>query len=242
MMKKSGILKIPKPFSINYCNSYKSISKWKIDKCLIEEKTNIVKKIEVYNYFKMSDVQELIKYLSSTFKYTNKPSEYPRIFNVILNQENKFITWRWKILDIKEKMPKYYYYVLFSKILVYRNRTYLIKIYHNIAQNKDFVKLEITYSYFKPKGKYNIHFLDWLNSLKGMNALIRKIEKKISIIGFNEDFSEQVEFESFILQIIWKYGRSGVNHIYNIFAKLTGDKSYTEIYKKYLLDKKARWK
>lgn len=242
-MSEVNIFNIPKPFSIDYCNSYKSISKWKIDKSILEKETNIVKKIELYNYFKKSEVENLIKHLNSkAFKYTKKANEYPRIFNVILNQENKFITWRWKILDIKEKMPKYYYYVLFSKVLVHRNRAYLIKIYHNIAQNKDFVKLEITYSYFKPKGKYNIHFLDWLNSLKGMNEVISKLEKKVSFIGFYEDFSEQVYFESFILQIIWKYGRSGVNHVYNIFAKLTGDKSYTDIYQKSLLANKERWK
>gem|GEM_PF-4768345 len=92
-MKKKYILNIPKPFSIDYCNSYKSISKWKIDKSVLEEKSNIVKKIEIYNYFKKNEVQELIKYLNSKkFKYSNNPKEYPRIFNILLNQENKFIT------------------------------------------------------------------------------------------------------------------------------------------------------
>gem|GEM_PF-3022090 len=85
-------------------------------------------------------------------------------------------------MNLEEKMPKYYYFNLFSKILVHRGRYYFIKVYWNVAQNKDFVKLEITYSYFKPKGKYNIHFLDWLNSLKGINEIIRKIEKKHSSI------------------------------------------------------------
>jgi len=242
-MKKKYILNIPKPFSIDYCNSYKSISKWKIDKSVLEEKSNIVKKIEIYNYFKKNEVQELIKYLNSKkFKYSNNPKEYPRIFNILLNQENKFITWRWKILNLEEKMPKYYYFNLFSKILVHRGRYYFIKVYWNVAQNKDFVKLEITYSYFKPKGKYNIHFLDWLNSLKGINEIIRKIEKKHSSIWFSEDFSEQVYLESFIFQMMWRFWKSGVNHIYNIFAKLTGHKYYSMIHKNNSITEWKRWK
>lgn len=228
------IKNIKAPFKINYWKSYQYISKWLLDKVKVNAefdknwKINInphrVSKIEVYNYFQRKDIDALLKYLQTKkFNYTTDTSKFHKIFNPILRLEWKYITWRWKILEDQDFANyKWYYYVDFVRVLVHRNRTYLIKSYYNISENKSFFKLEITYSY--QKKKYYLHFLDWLNACKWMNEIIKKIEDRFEPKGYDEDFSKQITFDAFVFQILWKIWKSWVNHIYNIFSILTWEK------------------
>lgn len=236
-MKNYRFLNVDAPMSIDYCDSFKYVSKWKIDKAIQEKENGRISKIEIYNYFKISDLPLFMKYLNtSKFKFTDNRKEYPRVFNILRNHEWKRITWKWKIFGRNEKLPRYYYKVLFSRVMSHRNRTYLFKIYWNESQGKDFVKVEITYCYFKPKEKYNIHSLDWLNSLKGINEIIKKTEKKMTPIWFIEDFSKEITLEAFIFQVIWRPWISNINHIYTIFSKLTGKNYYSQINNAYPLN------
>lgn len=175
---------------------------WKFDKVLINE-NNEVRKLEVYNYIKRSDVNKLIKYLNTKqFKYCDNTWKFNKIFNVILNQNNKYITWKWQILENLENV-KYYYYVDFVKVIQNRWSNFLIKIYTNVSQNKDFSKIEITY--WIKKNWYNLYYGDWINKLKWISEIINKIEKKFDVIGFNEDFSWKIDIKWQIFDIINKY-------------------------------------
>jgi len=205
-MQKSELKNIQSPFSIDYWKSFKEISKWKIDKVIVDNKTNRITKLEIYNYFNIDDLEALIKYINTKkFKYTNDKKQFPPYWNILLSQRWKNINGQGKILNLEDKFYKYFYFVNFIKILVHRNRKLMLKIYHNRAQNKKFVKLEITYSYFKKKDKYNMHLLDWLGALKGMNEVIRKIEHRFTSIWFNEDFSKKITFDGLIGKIVcWK--------------------------------------
>jgi len=212
---------IHSPFSISYWKSFKHISKCKLDKVIIEKKTNKVKKVEVYNYFNNDNVEKIIKYLlSPSFEFTKNKSKFNKLRNVLLMQEWKNIVKNGRIVDIEIRKYKYYYYVYFVRVLVHRKRPFLLKIYWNQSQNKDFVKLEITYSL--QKKLYNLHFLDWINAMKSINEIIKKIEKKFTPIWYDEDFSKKITLDSFIFQMMSKLGKSQVNHINNIFTKLTG--------------------
>lgn len=209
------------PFNIKYWKSFINISKRLLDKVILEKETNIIKKIEVYNYFDIKDIKKIIEYLKSNkFKYTNDKSKFNKLWNIILNQEWKHIVKNWRIVDINKTKYRHFYYIFFVNVLVFRNRTYLIKLYRNISKKKDFFKLEITYSYFKKN--YNLHFLDYLNAMKSVNTIIGKIERRFVPIWFNEDFSQQITLDSFVLQMMWRLWKSWVNHINNIFTKLTG--------------------
>jgi len=82
------IKKIEAPFSINYNKSFNILSNRLLDKIILEKETNIIKKIEVYNYFDINNIKKVISYLkSSKFKYTNDKSTYNKLWNVLLNQE-----------------------------------------------------------------------------------------------------------------------------------------------------------
>lgn len=231
MNKKYITLKnIPAPFNIKYYKSYDHISKWLLDKVLIERINKKVTKIEVYNYFDIKDIKLIIKYLESYhFKSTKNATLYPPYWSFLLNLEwehiktikskensKKII----KIIDPNDKKNKFFYYIFYVRVHLHRNNTYLIKLYWNKSKNKKFFKLEITY-WYKEKW-YNLHFLDFLNSLKGINEILRKIEKKFTPIWYKEDFSKKITLDSFIFQIMWNIWKSKINQINNIFSKLTG--------------------
>lgn len=203
------------PFSVLYNKSFEYISKWKLDKVLLNHEDKRVKKIEVYNYFWKKDLKKLLRYLNTKkFSYNNDTKNHPCVWNPQLANEWKYTTGQWKRVDEMNK-PKYYYYTHFCKVLVHRNRVYLLKIYENKSSNKDFVKLEITYEYHKKN--YNLHYLDWLSALKGMNEIIGKICKKATVKGFDEDFSRQITLDSLIYQVMGNLWPTQVNHVYKIF-------------------------
>lgn len=174
---------------------------WRFDKIVIED--NVVRKLEVYNYIKRSDVDKLIKFLNTKqFKYCSNSKEFNKIFNIILNQNNKYINGKWLIFDDVSDI-KYYYYVDFVKVISNRWSNFLIKIYRNISQNKDFSKIEITY--WRKKNRYNLFYGDWINKLKWISEIINKIEKRFDLIGFNEDFSWNIDIKWTIFEILWWY-------------------------------------
>lgn len=174
---------------------------WKFDKIVIED--DVVRKLEVYNYIKRNDVDKLIKFLNTKqFKYCDDSKEFNKIFNIILNQNNKYINGKWLIFDDVNDV-KYYYYVDFVKVINNRWSNFLIKIYRNISQNKDFSKIEITY--WRKKNWYNLYYGDWINKLKWISEIINKIEKRFDLIGFNEDFSWNIDIKWKIFDILWWY-------------------------------------
>lgn len=174
---------------------------WRFDKIVIED--NVVRKLEVYNYIKRSDVDKLIKFLNTKqFKYCSNSKEFNKIFNIILNQNNKYINGKWLIFDDVSDI-KYYYYVDFVKVISNRWSNFLIKIYRNMSQNKDFSKIEITY--WRKKNRYNLFYGDWINKLKWISEIINKIEKRFDLIGFNEDFSWNIDIKWKIFDILWWY-------------------------------------
>jgi hypothetical protein len=187
---------------------------WKFDKVVIDD--NQVRKLEIYNYIKRSDVSKLIKFLNTKqFKYCDDSKEFNKIFNIILNQNQKYINGKWLILDDISDV-KYYYYVDFVKVINNRWSNFLIKIYRNISQNKDFSKIEITY--WRKKNKYNLFYGDWCNKLKWISEIINKIQKRFDLIGFNEDFSWNINIEEQIFKIISWYNDLQKNKVFNLLS------------------------
>lgn len=187
---------------------------WKFDKVVIDD--NQVRKLEVYNYIKRSDVSKLIKFLNTKqFKYCDDSKEFNKIFNIILNQNQKYINGKWLIFDDVNDV-KYYYYVDFVKVINNRWSNFLIKIYRNISQNKDFSKIEITY--WRKKNKYNLFYGDWVNKLKWISEIINKIQKRFDLIGFNEDFSWNINIEEQIFKIISWYNDLQKNKVVNLLG------------------------
>lgn len=210
------------PFTLKLENnrSFDCIKIWKFDKVLLNKKKKRITKVEVYNYFKESDYEKLIKHLlSKSFKYRPNKAKFPREWNTILAQEGKNIIKGWDVVDLSKKYYRYHYLNLFSRIILHRNKSYLIKAYKNSSHKKTFFKLEITYGF--SKGWYNLSSTNRIEALKGMNELIRRLELKVKPIGFDgEDFSKQITFDSLVYQAIihsydWK-----VNKIENIFKKI----------------------
>lgn len=205
---------------IDYSNNFNHIKNWKLDKTVEKEK---VTKIEVYNYINRCDVKNIIKFLNTKkFKYYYDTKSFFKLCNVMLNLNNKHISWQWNILD-SFNLPKYYYYVDFVKVLNHRWRPLLLKIYRNESCKKQFSKIEITYFHFKKW--YNLYFLDWLNSFKSINEIIKKINKRFQFIWYDEDFSLQQKFDDFIIKMInkkTKHNKSYKNKIIQILNwKLT---------------------
>lgn len=211
------------PFRVHYWQSFDAISKWKIDKALVDNTSNRVTKIEVYNYFSHDTIKSMLKYLQTKqFKYITDKNNHPRLYNIQLKQEGQHTIQQWKIIDIEKEQYMYYYYVYFIKVLSHRWRPILLKLYWNKSLKKDFYKLELTYTY--SKWWYNLHYLDWLSALKSINEIIRKIEKRFSPIGYDEDFSGKITLDSLIYQVMGNLGKSEINHIYNIFDELTAQR------------------
>jgi len=187
---------------------------WKFDKVVIDD--NQVRKLEIYNYIKRSDVNKLIKFLNTKqFKYCDDSKEFNKIFNIILNQNQKYINGKWLIFDDVNDV-KYYYYVDFVKVINNRWSNFLIKIYRNISQNKDFSKIEITY--WRKKNKYNLFYGDWVNKLKWISEIINKIQKRFDLIGFNEDFSWNINIQEQIFKIISWYNDLQKNKVVNLLG------------------------
>lgn len=200
-------------------NQFNLINKWKFDKIIIQNKTNIIKKIEIYNYFNRNNIKKLIAFLNTKqFKYFENSSDFPRLFNILLSKNNKHITWKWKILD-NNYLPKYYYFVDFIKVLNHRWRPILLKIYRNKSQNKNFAKIELTYIPYKKN--YNLYFLDWLNWLKWINEIIKKLNKRFNFIWYLEDYSKQIKLDTFLNKVIenkTKSNKSYKNKILEILS------------------------
>jgi len=201
---------------------------WKIDKILIRD--SIVRKIEFYNYIKKSDVNRIIKYLNrKSFKYCEDKRKFNSIFNIILNENKKYISKNKyrknnfdninnnNIIIIKDNELdnyNYYYFVDFVKVLKHRNSNFLIKIYRNSSINKNFSKIEITY--WIKKNNYNLYYWDWVNKLKGISEIINKISKNFDFIGFNEDFSWKINIKEKIIEIISWYNKDKRKKIINL--------------------------
>lgn len=204
--------------NINLSNKFSYISSWKLDKIVSNEK-NIITKIEIYNYFKRKNIKKIIKYLNTKkFNYLIEKKDFPRLFNILLSQNNKHITWKWKILD-NNNLPKFYYFVDFIKVLNHRWRPVLLKIYRNKSKQKDFSKIELTY--YQHKKNYNLYFLDWLNWLKWINEIIKKISTKFNFLWYEEDFSQKIEFNNFLNNILenkTKSNKSYKNKILEILS------------------------
>lgn len=78
--------------NINLSNKFSYISSWKLDKIVSNEK-NIITKIEIYNYFERKNIKKIIKYLNTKkFNYLIEKKDFPRLFNILLSQNNKHIT------------------------------------------------------------------------------------------------------------------------------------------------------
>lgn len=187
-----------------YLEKFNCLNNWRFDKVLIEHDTNIVRKIEVYNYFNRDDLDKIINFLKTKqFKYYTKDTfwtnVFPDLFYILLSKENHYTNWKWKKLELDD-LPRYYYYIEWSKVLNHRKRPVYIKIYRNISCNKNFSKLEISYYYHRKN--YNIFFLDWINWLKGICEIINKLENKIDFIGFKEDFSMKIPFRLFFNKLL----------------------------------------
>jgi hypothetical protein len=70
----------------------KFLQNFYFDKVKYNKKTNIFKKIEIYNFIPRKNIKKVIKYLNTKqFKYLNNTKDFPKIFNILLNQENKHI-------------------------------------------------------------------------------------------------------------------------------------------------------
>jgi len=178
---------------------------WKFDKVSSEEdeKGFKVTKLEVYNYIRYKDVDKLIKFLNTKqFNYCEDKSKYNSIFNIILGHNWKNIR-KWKILKDYELSDWRYYKVLFIKVLNHRWSNFLLKIYWNASENKDFAKIEITY--WIKKNNYNLFYWDWANKLKWIAEVINKINKKFEMIWFDEDFSWKINIKKKICKFLKKY-------------------------------------
>lgn len=76
------------PFSVLYNKSFEYISKWKLDKVLLNHEDKRVKKIEVYNYFWKKDLKKLLRYLNTKkFSYNNDTKNHPCVWNPQLANE-----------------------------------------------------------------------------------------------------------------------------------------------------------
>lgn len=190
----------------------KFLENFYFDKVIYSDKTNIIRKMEIYNYIPRKNINNIIKYLNTKqFKFLENKKDFPKIFNILLSQNNKHINWKWVILN-ENFLPKYHYYVDYVKVLNHRWRPILIKIYRNKSQNREYSKIEITYSYFKKS--YNLYFLDFLNALKWMNELLKKISKKIQYYELEEemDFSKRINFDKFLEFILTLKNKNNKNY------------------------------
>lgn len=164
---------------------FANLLNWRIDKYVINKW--IVSKIEIYNYFSYIDAQKIIKiFQRKDYKWTNDTSKFHPIFNVIRAHEWCYIANN-KVIPPWIILPKYYYHVLFARVLVHRGSHFLVKIYHNKSQAKNFVKMEITYARYK--NLYNLSYWDWASRIKWISEVINNLQRFITPIGFSEDFS-----------------------------------------------------
>lgn len=180
-------------------NKFYNKNDWKFDKFLINEKWE-VSKMEIYTYFPRKQLSEILKYFQSNkfkrecigsynddFWYGGEEiRKFAPIFNIILGHHESIIH-RNKRLPEWSTLPKYYYYVDFAWVLNHRWTKFLVKIYRNKSGNKPFSKIEITY--WRYKDNYHLFYGDWANKLKWMFEVMKKIQKKLTIFGFLEDFS-----------------------------------------------------
>lgn len=210
------------PFNLKLENnkSFDFIKNWKFDKVLMSKKKKRITKVEVYNYFKESDFSKLLKHLQTKkFKYTTDKTSFPREWNAILAQEWKNIIKGWKIVDLSKGYYPYHYKNLYTRVLLYRNKSYLIKAYKNSSHKKTFFKLEITYGFIK--GKYNLSSTNWIDGIKSMNSILKNIEFGVKPINFKKnDFSKKITFDSLIFQVVIGLYEWKVNKIENIFKKI----------------------
>jgi len=218
MIKKEGL---------TFNNKLNNLLNWKIDKIKIVEGS--IRKIEVYNYIKRCDINKIIKFLNrKSFKYCENKSKFNNIFNIILNENEKYISRdkykknnfenNWNRINIieEDKLIDYnfYYFVDFVKVISHRNSNFLIKIYRNQSKNKDFSKVEITY--WIKKNNYNLFYWDWVNKLKWISEIINRINKNIDFIGFGEDFSRKINIKEKIVEIINWYDENKRKKIINL--------------------------
>jgi len=204
---------------INTLNNSKNldcIKNWKFDKLVYSKDSQKISKIEIYNYIKREQVLKLLKHLSTKkYKYTNDYKKIPNIFSVLLSKENKYTSWQWKIIeDISNE--KYYYYIDFVKVLVHRWSVFLIKIYRNKSQNKDFSKIEISY-YFNNNSKYNLYYWTWINSLKAINEIIKRISYNFDFLWYREDYSQKIDFLTWIAKLLRIYPKEKIQKILKKF-------------------------
>lgn len=192
------------------------IKNWKFDKLTYSKESQKVSKIEIYNYIKREKVEKLVKHLNTKkYKYTNDFTKIPNIFSVLLSKENKHTSWQWKIIeDITNE--KYYYYIDFVKALVHRWSVFLIKIYRNKSQNKDFSKIEISY-YFNNNSKYNLYYWTWINSLKAINEIIKRLSNNFDFLWYWEDYSQKIDFLTWIAKILRIYPKNKIEKILKKF-------------------------
>lgn len=192
------------------------IKKWKFDKLVYLNKNEKVSKIEIYNYFDRKNLKKLIKHLQTKrYKYTVDNKKIPQIFSILLSKDKKHTTGQWKIVeDISNK--KYYYYVDFVKAIVHRGSVYLIKIYRNESIKSSFSKIELSY-YYNDNSKYNLYYWTWVNSLKWLNEIIKRLSNKTDFIWYDEDFSKKIDFFQGILNLLSIYQKNKIKKILKLF-------------------------
>lgn len=180
---------------------FTNLLNWKFDKTTINDSK--VKKIEVYNYIPRKEVPKLIKYFNrKTFHRTDDSKNFHSVFNIILSHEWEHI-YKNEIITDTLRDHKYYYFVDFARVLSHRWSNFLIKIYRNKAQNKNFSKVEITY--WRHKWNYNLSYWDWASRIKGIAEVINLIEKRVKPIGFAEDFSKKQDIRDTISLLVNQY-------------------------------------
>lgn len=204
---------------INILNSSKSldyIRNWKFDKLTYSKESKKVSKIEIYNYIDRKKLKKLVKHLQTKkYKYTENTKDMPNIFSILLSKEHKHTSGQWKIIeDISN--TKYYYYVDFVKAIVHRGSIFLIKIYRNQSIESSFSKIELSY-YYNNNSKYNLYYWTWVNSLKWINEIIKRLTKKFEFLWYNEDFSKKIEFSPWIWRLLTIYSKTNIQKILKMF-------------------------
>ncbi|MDD3793291.1 MAG: hypothetical protein PHI37_00565 [Candidatus Gracilibacteria bacterium] len=196
--------------------SLEYIKTWKFDKLTYSKDSQKVSKIEIYNYIKRENVEKLLKHLQTKkYKYTTDFKIIPNIFSVLLSKENKYTSGQGKIIEDITK-EKYYYYIDFVKALIHRGSIFLIKIYRNKSQNKDFSKIEISY-YYNNNSKYNLYYGTWINSLKAINEIIKRLSYNFEFVGYHEDYSQKIDFLTGIAKLLGIYPKEKIQKILKKF-------------------------
>lgn len=195
--------------TLNTSNSLEFIKKWKFDKLVYLNKNEKVSKIEIYNYIDRDNLKKLIKHLQTKrYKYTSDNKIMPKIFSILLSKNKKHTSWQWKIIkDISN--TKYYYYVDFVKAIVHRGSIFLIKIYRNESIKSSFSKIELSY-YYNDNSKYNLYYWTWVNSLKWLNEIIKRLSYKFDFIWYDEDFSKKIDFFQWMWKILSIYPKNKI--------------------------------